>query len=53
MTLERLIEATRKAMTDLHRQIRELRLELQGAQAENGDLRDRLDALEANKAQNQ
>ena len=46
MTLERLIAATRKAVTDLDRQLRELRHELQCAQAEICDLRDRLDALE-------
>ena len=52
MTLERLIAATRKAVTDLDRQIRELRLDLQCAQAENCDLRDRLDALGASMTQN-
>ena len=52
MTLERLIAATRKAVTDLDRQIRELRLDLQCAQAENCDLRDRVDALETRIAQN-
>jgi hypothetical protein len=40
-----------KAVTDLDHQIREFRLELQCAQAENCDLRDRVDALETNIAQ--
>ena len=52
MTLERLIAATRKAVTDLDRQLRELRHELQCAQAEICDLRDRLDALQAKSPPN-
>ena len=45
MTLDALHEATRQALLDFERQLRELRYELQNASAEIGDLRDRLDQL--------
>lgn len=46
MTIEQLREATKAACTDLERRIRELRYELHTANAEIGDLRDRLDQVE-------
>jgi chromosome segregation ATPase len=46
MTLEKLHEATKAALTDLERRIRELRDQAHIDRAEIGDLCDRLDAFE-------
>ncbi len=46
MTSEQLTEATRQALLDFERRIRELRDQAHADRAEIGDLRDRLDQME-------